>query len=39
VRCDRIDLDSITHLRQLVERNADDPVVLDRDLAKLVARR
>jgi hypothetical protein len=36
LQCDRIDLDSITHLRQLVERNADDPAVLDRDLAMLV---
>lgn len=38
LHCDRIDLDSITHLRQLVERNADDPAILDRDLAMLVAR-
>jgi PilZ domain len=38
LRCDKIDLDSITHLRQLVERNAEDPHVLDRDLVKLVAR-
>jgi hypothetical protein len=38
LQCDRIDLDSITHLRQLVERNAGDPAVLDRDLAMLVAR-
>jgi hypothetical protein len=38
LRCDKIDLDSITHLRQLVERNAEDPRVLDRDLVKLVAR-
>jgi hypothetical protein len=36
LQCDRIDLDSITHLRQLVERNAADPAVLDRDLAMLV---
>jgi hypothetical protein len=36
LQCDRIDLDSITHLRQLVEHNADDPAVLDRDLATLV---
>jgi hypothetical protein len=38
LQCDHIDLDSITHLRQLVERNANDPAVLDRDLAMLVAR-
>lgn len=38
LHCDRIDLDSITHLRQLVERNAADPAVLDRDLAQLVSR-
>ena len=37
LQCERIDLDSITHLRQLVERNADDPAVLDRDLAMLVS--
>ena len=39
LRCDRIDLDSITHLRQLVEHNAADPAVLDRDLAMLVSQR
>ena len=38
LRCDKIDLDSITHLRQLVEHNAEDPHVLDRDLVKLVAK-
>lgn len=39
LHCDRIDLDSITHLRQLVERNAEDPAVLDRELVKLVTQR
>jgi len=39
LHCDRIDLDSITHLRQLVEHNAADPAVLDRDLAMLVSQR
>lgn len=38
LHCDSIDLDSITHLRHLVELNAGDPVILDRDLANLVAR-
>jgi len=39
LHCDRIDLDSIPHLRQLVEHNAADPAVLDRDLAMLVSQR
>lgn len=34
---ERLDLDSMTHLRQLVEHNADDPALLERDLATLVA--
>lgn len=37
LRCEHIDLDSMTHLRQLVERNADDPALLERELALLVA--
>jgi len=37
LRCTHIDLDSMTHLRQLVERNADDPALLERELALLVA--
>lgn len=37
LRCDRLDLDSMTHLRQLVEHNADDPALLERELATLVA--
>ena len=36
LRCVHIDIDSITHLRQLVERNCDDPQLLGRDLARLV---
>lgn len=35
LRCDHIDLDSMTHLRHLVELNAADPAVLERDLTKL----
>lgn len=37
LRCEHLDLDSLTHLRQLVEHNADDPALLERDLATLVA--
>jgi len=33
--CDNIDLDSITHLRKLVELNLGDSEVLERDLATL----
>ncbi len=36
LRCVHIDLDSLTHLRKLVERNADDPMLLGRDLARLI---
>lgn len=36
LHCERVDLDSMTHLRQLVEHNADDPALLERDLATLV---
>lgn len=36
LRCDRIDLDSVTHLRRLVELNAGDPALLERELAALV---
>lgn len=39
LHCERLDLDSMTHLRQLVEHNADDPALLERDLATLVAQR
>ncbi|MBU1236008.1 MAG: PilZ domain-containing protein [Gammaproteobacteria bacterium] len=36
VRCTDIDLDSITHLRRLVELNAGDSALLDRELAALL---
>ncbi|MBI4986291.1 MAG: PilZ domain-containing protein [Rhodocyclales bacterium] len=34
--CESIDLDSATHLRRLVELNAGDPALLERELAALV---
>jgi len=34
--CVDIDVESITHLRRLVELNAGDPALLDRELAALV---
>ncbi len=36
LRCLRIDVDSITHLRRLVELNAGDPELLDRELHVLL---
>jgi hypothetical protein len=36
VRCETLDLDSVTHLRRLVELNAGDPGLLDRELAALL---
>ena len=33
--CENIDLDSITHLRKIVELNSGDSAILDRDLATL----
>jgi len=36
LECLHIDLDSVTHLRQLVERNAQDPSLLGRELAVLI---
>lgn len=36
LHCDRIDLDSITHLRRLVALNAGDSNLLDRELHELV---
>lgn len=36
LRCDAIDLDSITHLRRLVELNASDSALLERELAALL---
>jgi hypothetical protein len=34
---DNIDLDSITHLRRLVELNAGDPALLEREISALIA--
>ena len=39
VKCDELDLESIEHLRRLVEVNLDDEEVLHRELAALVAER
>ena len=36
LQCLHIDLDSVTHLRQLIERNMQDPALLARDLAGLI---
>lgn len=36
IRCDRIDLDSISHLRRLVELNLGDESTLQRELSVLV---
>ncbi len=36
IQCDTIDVDSITHLRRLVELNLGDPALLDRELRALV---
>jgi len=35
LRCEHIDLDSITHLRRLVELNIGDTEILNRELAEL----
>lgn len=35
-RCERIDVDSATHLRRLVELNLGDPALLERELEALV---
>lgn len=37
-RCERIDLDSMMHLRRLMEVNLADPALLERDLGALVGR-
>ncbi len=37
LRCTSMDVDSITHLRQLVALNAGDPALLDRELSALLA--
>lgn len=34
--CESIDLDSVTHLRRLVELNLGDPELLDRELSSLI---
>lgn len=34
--CDSIDLDSITHLRRLVELNVGDPILLEEEISFLV---
>jgi hypothetical protein len=39
VRCREIDLDSIAHLRRLVELNVGDDELLRRELAELIRRR
>ncbi len=36
LQCLHIDLDSVTHLRQLVEHNMQDPALLGRELAVLI---
>lgn len=36
LHCDNIDLDSVTHLRRLVELNAGAPGLLDRELSALL---
>lgn len=35
--CESVDLDSITHLRRLVELNAGDPTLLERELSVLIS--
>lgn len=37
-RCEHIDLESISHLRRLVELNIGDATILDRELNELTAR-
>ncbi len=36
LHCNSIDLDSVTHLRRLIELNSGDPDQLDRELATLI---
>ena len=36
VRCDSIDIDSLTHLRRMIELNAGDTQVFERDLSALL---
>ncbi len=37
LQCEQIDLDSVTHLRRLVELNLGTPELLDRELSALVS--
>jgi hypothetical protein len=37
LRCDSIDIDSLTHLRRLVELNVGDEAILQRELSALTA--
>lgn len=37
LRCEHMDIDSITHLRRLVELNSGDPDLLNRELAVLLS--
>jgi hypothetical protein len=37
LRCENIDIDSITHLRRLVDLNAGDASLLDREFSALLA--
>lgn len=39
LRCSSIDIDSVTHLRRLIELQLGDPALLERDLAELMAGR
>lgn len=36
LRCDSIDIDSLTHLRRMIELNAGDTAVFERDLSSLL---
>lgn len=36
MKCEHVDLDSISHLRRLVELNSGDPELLRRELAELI---
>ena len=36
VRCENIELDSISHLRRVIELNLGDPAELERELAELI---
>ncbi|MBX9847786.1 MAG: PilZ domain-containing protein [Rhodocyclaceae bacterium] len=36
IRCESMDLDSVTHLRRLVELNVGDPVLLEEEISFLI---